>query len=577
MRMDSLECRVPKNEGNSLPYPLKFMAFAGSIPIVISVTELALGFGERNLFKDVNLKFTAGNCYGIIGANGSGKTTFLRILSGEIQHDKGEISISSGSRMATLKQDHFAFDEFRVIDTVIMGYEKLYSIARERDIVYAKEDFTEADGIRASELEAEFAEMGGWEAEAQAAVLLSGLGVPENLQDKLMKEVDETFKVRVLLAQALFGNPDILLLDEPTNGLDLDSITWLEEFLIESPNIVIVVSHDRHFLNSVCTHVCDIDFGHIRMYSGNYDFWYKMNAILVQQQKDLKRRREDKVKDLKEFIQRFASNASKSRQATSRKKILEKLELADIVPSSRRFPYVSFKPNRDIGNNVLRIIGVSIEADGTEVLKNFSLNVNRTDKIAFVGHQHIAKSTLFAALGGELELSAGDLYWGQTVEKAYFPKDASPLFASDMSIVEWLKSATSSADDTYIRSFLGRMLFSGDDALKPVKVLSGGERVRCMLSRMMLSGANFLIMDEPTNHLDLEAITSLNDGLIEFPGVLFFASHDHEFVTSIANRVIEICPGGIIDRYMSFDDYLGDAQVKQLRDEYYHGHVGAEI
>jgi ATPase subunit of ABC transporter with duplicated ATPase domains len=556
---------------------LKFLAFAGSILLVISVTDLALGFGERSLFKDVNLKFTPGNCYGIIGANGAGKTTFLRILAGEIQQDKGEIVISAGSRMATLKQDHFAFEEIRVLDTIIMGYDKLHAIAMERDAIYAKEDFSEADGIRASELEAEFAELGGWEAEAQAAVLLSGLGVPEALHDKLMKEVGETVKVRVLLAQALFGNPDILLLDEPTNGLDLDSISWLEEFLIEFPNIVIVVSHDRHFLNAVCTHTCDIDFGHIRIYSGNYDFWYRINKILMQQQKDEKRRREEKAKDLKEFIQRFASNASKSKQATSRKKILEKLDLDSIVPSSRRFPYVSFKPSRDIGNNVLRIVDLSVAIDGKNVLSGFSLNVNRNDKIAFVGQQHIAKSALFAALGGEQVPASGDIYWGQTVEKAYFPKDAAPLFAADTSLVDWLKMYTDSDDDTYIRSFLGRMLFSGDEALKPVNVLSGGERVRCMLSRMMLAAPNFLIMDEPTNHLDLEAITSLNDGLIEFPGILFFASHDHEFVTSIANRIVEICPHGVIDRYMSFDDYLLDSQVRQLRDEYYEGHVDAEI
>ena len=544
---------------------------------MISVTDLALGFGERSLFKDVNLKFTPGNCYGIIGANGAGKTTFLRILSGEIQQDKGEIIISAGSRLATLKQDHFAFEECRVLDTVIMGHDKLHSIAMERDAIYAKDDFSEADGIRASELEAEFAELGGWEAETQAAVLLSGLGVPEALHEKLMKEVGETVKVRVLLAQALFGNPDILLLDEPTNGLDLDSISWLEEFLIEFPNIVIVVSHDRHFLNAVCTHTCDIDFGHIRIYSGNYDFWYRINKILMQQQKDEKRRREEKAKDLKEFIQRFASNASKSRQATSRKKILEKLDLDSIVPSSRRFPYVSFKPSRDIGNNVLRIVDLSVAIDGKNVLSGFSLNVNRNDKIAFVGQQHIAKSALVAALGGDLAPAAGDIYWGQTVEKAYFPKDAAPLFAADTSLVDWLKMYTDSDDDTYIRSFLGRMLFSGDEALKPVNVLSGGERVRCMLSRMMLAAPNFLIMDEPTNHLDLEAITSLNDGLIEFPGILFFASHDHEFVTSIANRIVEICPHGVIDRYMSFDDYLLDSQVRQLRDEYYEGHVDAEI
>jgi ATPase subunit of ABC transporter with duplicated ATPase domains len=537
---------------------------------------LALGFGERSLFKDVNLKFTPGNCYGIIGANGAGKTTFLRILSGEIDHDRGEIQISKGSRMAVLKQDHFAFEDFRLLDTVIMGHEQLYAISRERESIYAKEDFTEADGLRASELEAEFAEMGGWEAEAQAAILLSGLGVAEAYHDQQMKELDESFKVRVLLAQALFGNPDILLLDEPTNGLDLESIRWLEEFLIEFPNIVIVVSHDRHFLNAVCTHTCDIDFGHIRMYSGNYDFWYRMNKILVQQQKDLKRRKEDKAKDLKEFIQRFASNASKSRQATSRKKILEKLQLDDIVPSSRRFPYVSFKPNRDIGNNVLRLVKLSIGVEGGGI-EDFSLNVNRNDKIAFVGREHVLKSGLFSTLADEQKPEAGDIYWGQTVERAYFPKDSGSLFDSDLSIVDWLRQYTDSEDETYIRSFLGRMLFSGDEALKPVRVLSGGERVRCMLSRMMLSGANFLIMDEPTNHLDLEAITALNDGLIEFPGVLLFASHDHEFVDSIANRIVELCPGGIIDRYMGFDDYLADSQVKELRDQYYQGHVIAEI
>ncbi len=544
---------------------------------MITVQELALGFGERSLFKDVNLKFTPGNCYGVIGANGAGKTTFLRILSGEISHDRGEIQISKGSRMAVLKQDHFAFEDFRLLDTVIMGFEQLYAISRERETIYAKEDFTEADGIRASELEAEFAEMGGWEAEAQASILLSGLGVPETYHESLMKEVDESFKVRVLLAQALFGNPDILLLDEPTNGLDLDSIRWLEEFLIEFPNIVIVVSHDRHFLNAVCTHICDIDFGHIRMYSGNYDFWYRMNKILVQQQKDEKRRKEDKARDLKEFIQRFASNASKSRQATSRKKILEKLQLDDIVPSSRRFPYVSFKPSRDIGNNVLKIVNLRCGADEGSAVRNFSLSVNKNDKIAFVGREHVSKSALFSVLAGEVEAESGDIYWGQTVEKSYFPKDSAALFNHDMSIVDWLKQYTESEDDTYIRSFLGRMLFSGDEALKPVRVLSGGERVRCMLSRMMLSGSNFLIMDEPTNHLDLEAITALNDGLIEFPGALLFASHDHEFVDSIANRIVELCPGGVIDRYLGFDDYLADAQVKELRDEYYHGHVIAEI
>ena len=543
---------------------------------MISVQDLALGFGERSLFKDVNLKLTPGNCYGIIGANGAGKTTFLRILSGEIGHDRGEIHISKGSRMAVLKQDHFAYEEFRLLDTVVMGHEQLYAISKERESIYAKEDFTEADGIRASELEAEFAELGGWEAEAQAAILLSGLGVAESQHEALMKEVGESLKVRALLAQALFGNPDILLLDEPTNGLDLESIRWLEEFLIEFPNIVIVVSHDRHFLNAVCTHICDIDFGHIRMYSGNYDFWYRMNKILVQQQKDEKRRREDKVKDLKEFIQRFASNASKSRQATSRKKILDKLQLDDIVPSSRRFPYVSFKPNRDIGNNVLKLVKLGIEVEGAGI-RDFSLNINRNDKIAFVGREHVLKSALFSTLAEETKPEAGDIYWGQTVERAYFPKDSTALFDSDLSIVDWLRQYTDSEDETYVRSFLGRMLFSGDEALKPVRVLSGGERVRCMLSRIMLSGANFLIMDEPTNHLDLEAITALNDGLIEFSGVLLFSSHDHEFVDSIANRIVEFCPKGVIDRYMSFDDYLSDSQVKELRDEYYQGHVIAEI
>jgi ATPase subunit of ABC transporter with duplicated ATPase domains len=549
----------------------------GSILLVISVTELALGFGERTLFKDVSLKFTPGNCYGIIGANGSGKTTFLRVLSGEIQQDKGEISIRSGFRMTALKQDHFAFEEFRVIDAVIVGFKRLYEISRERETIYAKEDFSEADGLKASDLESEFAELGGWEAESQAALLLSGLGVPDSLHEALMQDVGESVKVRVLLAQALFGNPDILLLDEPTNGLDLDSIRWLEDFLMDFPNIVIVVSHDRHFLNAVCTHICDIDFGHIRMYSGNYDFWYRMNKILVQQQKDEKRKREDKVKDLKEFIQRFSSNASKARQATSRKRILEKLELGDIVPSSRRFPYVGFKPSRDIGNNVLKIVGLTVEAEGGKLLDDFCLNVNKTDKIAFVGHEHVSKSALFAALGGTTLPLHGDLYWGQTVQKAYFPKDSSQYFDSDISIVDWLRQFTSSEDETYIRSFLGRMLFSGDDALKPVNVLSGGERVRCMLSKIMLESANFLILDEPTNHLDLEAITSLNDGLIEFQGVVMFASHDHEFVNSIANRIVEICPGGVIDRYMTFDDYVSDTQIVELRDQYYHGHITAEI
>ncbi|MDP3179931.1 MAG: ATP-binding cassette domain-containing protein, partial [Spirochaetaceae bacterium] len=461
---------------------------------MISVTELALAFGERTLFKDVNLKFTPGNCYGIIGANGAGKSTFIKLLSGEIKADKGEISIGSRKRMTVLAQDHFAFEDRGVIDTVIMGWTKLEAVRSERAALYEKADFSEADGIRASELEAEFAELGGWEAEAQAAVLLSGLGVAESYHEKLMREVDEGVKVRVLLAQALFGSPDILLLDEPTNGLDLDSISWLEDFLIEFPNIVIVVSHDRHFLNAVCTHTVDIDFGKMRMYSGNYDFWFKMNRILVQQQKDLKKRNEEKAKDLKEFIQRFSSNASKSKQATSRKKILEKLELDGIVPSSRRFPYVGFKPDRDVGNNVLKIEGLSKSIEGAPVLKGFKLTVNKGDKIAFVGREHLAKTSLFQIIAGEDEADEGELYWGQTISWSYFPIDNTRLFDSDSSLTDWLMQYTKSDDVTYVRSFLGRMLFSGDEALKPVRVLSGGEKVRCVLSKLMLSGANCLIL-----------------------------------------------------------------------------------
>ena len=544
---------------------------------MISVTDLALAFGERVLFKDVNLKFTPGNCYGIIGANGAGKSTFLNLLSGELKPDKGEISVGQGQRMAVLAQDHFAFEERGIVDTVIMGWAKLHDVRAERVALYEKAEFSEADGIRAAELEAEFAELGGWEAEAQAAVLLSGLGVAEAHHDKLMREVDEGVKVRVLLAQAIFGTPDMLLLDEPTNGLDLESISWLEEYLIEFPNIVIVVSHDRHFLNAVCTHTVDIDYGKMRMYSGNYDFWYKMTRILVQQQKDLKKRNEDKAKDLREFIQRFSANASKSRQATSRKKILEKLELNDFVPSSRRFPFVGFKPDRDVGNNVLRVAGLGKTVEGKKVLSDFDFTVNKTDKIAFVGKEHLAKTALFQILAGEDEDFSGEASWGQTISKSYFPMDNTALFDSELSITEWLQQYTSSEDETYIRSFLGRMLFSGDEALKPVRVLSGGEKVRCLLSKLMLSGANCLILDEPTNHLDLEAIEALNEGLIDFGGVLLFTSHDHEFVTSIANRIVEICPGGVIDRYSSFDDYLGDKLVATLRDQYYHGHVIAEI
>ncbi|MCX7948549.1 MAG: ATP-binding cassette domain-containing protein [Treponemataceae bacterium] len=539
---------------------------------MITITDLRVAFGERVLFKDVNLKFTPGNCYGIIGANGAGKSTFLKVLSGEIEADKGEISITPGERIAVLQQDHFAFESYSVMDTVLMGYPRLYAVAKEREALYSKEHLTDEEGLRAGELEAEFAELGGWEAEAQASQLLSGLGLEEEAQGKMMNELDEAQKVRVLLAQALFGNPDILLLDEPTNGLDLESIEWLEEFLIEFPNTVIVVSHDRHFLNTVCTHICDIDYGRITMYAGNYDFWYKMSQILQRQAREQQKKNEEKARELKEFIQRFASNASKSRQATSRKKVLEKLELDSIPVTTRKFPYVAFKPNREIGNNVLRVEKLNYTApDGTVLLKNFSLTVHREDKIAFVGLQHQAKTALFDILAGELVPQSGDIAWGQTVSFSYFPREHGRYFDTDLSITDWLKQFSPDQDETYVRSFLGRMLFSGDEALKPVRVLSGGEKVRCLLARMMLSGANVLILDEPTNHLDLEAITSLNEGLVDFQGVLLFNTHDHEFITSIANRIIEILPDGTyIDRMMNFEEYLKDEQVKELRAAAYH-------
>jgi len=542
---------------------------------MITVTDVSLIFGERTLFKDVNLKFTPGNCYGIIGANGAGKSTFLKILSSEIEHDKGEISIGKNMRIAVLKQDHFAFEEYQALETVIMGYPKLYAVQKEREAIYAKENFTEDDGMKASELEADFADLGGWEAEAQAGQLLSGLGLDEEDHGKLMAELDESKKVRVLLAQALFGSPDILLLDEPTNGLDLESISWLEDFLIDFPNTVIVVSHDRHFLNAVCTNVCDIDFGKITPYSGNYDFWYQMSQILQRQARDQLKKREDKAKELKEFIQRFASNASKSRQATSRKKVLEKLDLENVPVTSRKFPYVGFKPEREIGNNVLRVEKLNYSFEGKSLLKDFSLMVNKGDKIAFVGIEHASKSALFDIIADEKKPESGDCYWGQTTSFSYFPKENSAFFSSDLSITDWLRQYSPDQDETYVRSFLGRMLFSGDEALKPVNVLSGGEKVRCLLAKMMLSAANVLILDEPTNHLDLEAITALNEGLTAFPGVILFNSHDHEFINSIANRIIEILPqeenpGGLIDRMMPFDDYLVDTNVKQLRSEAYH-------
>ena len=549
---------------------------------MITVTDLSLNFGERNLFKDVNLKFTSGNCYGIIGANGSGKSTFLKILSGEIEHDKGEISIGKGLRMAVLKQDHFAFEEYPVLETVIMGYPKLYKVQKEREAIYEKADFTEEDGLKASELEADFAELGGWEAESGAGQLLSGLGLDEEDHSKLMAELDESKKVRVLLAQALFGSPDILLMDEPTNGLDLESISWLEEFLIDFPNTVIVVSHDRHFLNSVCTNTCDIDFGKITPYSGNYDFWYQMSQILQRQARDQLKKREEKAKELKEFIHRFSSNASKAKQATSRKKVLEKLDLDNVPVTSRKFPYVGFKPEREIGNNVLRAEKLNISFEGTALLKDFSITVNRGDKIAFVGLEHSSKSALFDIIASEKKCETGDIYWGQTTSFSYFPKENTNYFSSKLSIVDWLWQYSPDQDETYVRSFLGRILFSGEEALKPVNVLSGGEKVRCILSKMMLSGANVLILDDPTNHLDLEAITALNDGLVAFPGVILFNSHDHEFIKTVANRIVEILPqeekpGSFIDRMMPFEDYLRDSTVKQMRAAAYRNVKGLRI
>lgn len=539
---------------------------------MITVSDVSLHFSEKPLFKDVNLKFTAGNCYGIIGANGAGKSTFLKVLSGEQDRDSGEIIITPGERMAVLKQDHFAFDSYSVKETVLMGYPKLYEVSKARDEIYAKEDFTEEDGLKSAELEAQFGELGGYESENQIEQMLSGLGLEEKYHDKMMSELDESQKVRVLLAQALFGNPDILVLDEPTNGLDLESISWLEDFLLDFENVVIVVSHDRHFLNTVCTVICDIDYGKITQFAGNYDFWYQMSQILQKQAKDQKRKNEEKAKDLKEFIQRFASNAAKSRQATSRKKVLEKLELEDLPVTSRKFPFVQFKPDREIGNNVLECRKLnSKDEDGTPLLQDFSLTVNRTDKIAFVGVEHNTVSSLFDIIAGEKKPESGEYFWGQTTSTSYLGRDNNRFFNNDYNITDWLKQFSKEQDDAYVRGFLGRMLFSGDESLKKVKVLSGGEKVRCMLSKLMLAGSNILIMDDPTNHLDLEAIESLNRALVDFPGVILFTSHDHEFISTIANRIVEITPKGVIDRMMPFDDYMADEQIRAMRAEYYKG------
>ena len=541
---------------------------------MITVNDVSVRFSEKPLFKDVNLKFTNGNCYGITGANGAGKSTFLKVLSGELEHDSGSITISTGERMAVLKQDHFAYDKYSVKDTVMMGYPKLYELTNAINEIYAKPDFSDEDGMKAADMQAEFGEIGGYEAENQIEQMLSGLGLEEEFHDKMMSELDESQKVRVLLAQAIFGNPDILLLDEPTNGLDIESITWLENFLLEFENTVIVVSHDRHFLNTVCTFICDIDYGKITQFAGNYDFWYQMTQVLQRQAKEQQKKAEDKMKDLKEFILRFSSNAAKSKQATSRKKIYDKLaqSVEDLPVSTRKFPYVNFKADREIGNNVLEVKDLCFkDEDGVQLLNNFSLKVNRTDKIAFVGIEHNSISALFDIINEVKKPESGEVYWGQTTSHTYLPRDNSSYFDNNYNITEWLKQYSKEQDDAYVRGFLGRMLFSGDESLKKVKVLSGGEKVRCMLSKLMLSGANVLVMDDPTNHLDLEAIQSLNEGLINFPGVVLFTSHDHEFIQSVANRIIEITPNGIIDRMTNFDDYISDDQITELRKKLYEG------
>ena len=539
---------------------------------MIHASNIALAYGKRVIFKDVNIKFTPGNCYGLIGANGAGKSTFLKILAGMRDADKGEVFVGSGLRIAYLNQDQFAFDEETVARTVLMGHPRLCELMAEREALYAKSEFTEADGIRSGDLEAEFAEMNGYEAESEAAVLLSGLGIHEELRERKMKELDGGDKVRVLLAQALFGNPDILLLDEPTNNLDVRSIAWLEGFLERFANTVIIVSHDRHFLNQVCTHMADIDFGRIQIYVGNYDFWYQASQLAQQQRQDANKKAEAKAKDLKEFIQRFSSNASKAKQATSRKKLLEKLTVEELPVSSRKYPFVVFKPERACGDIILEIKGLRKKIDGVEVLGGLDLIVNKGDKIAFVGGDSLAKTTLFQIIAGELQPDAGAFRWGVTITSAYFPKENSAYFDNELNLIEWLCQFPPCDGESFARGFLGRMLFSGDEATKKTKVLSGGEKVRCMLSRMMLAGANALILDEPTNHLDLESITALNNGLIAFSEVILFASHDHQFVSTVANRIVELTPAGVIDRVMSFDDYLENADVARLRDQLFQGH-----
>ncbi|MCA1023207.1 MULTISPECIES: ABC-F family ATP-binding cassette domain-containing protein [Halobacillus] len=537
---------------------------------MLTVNNVGLRFGDQKLFEDVNIKFTPGNCYGLIGANGAGKSTFLKILSGEIEPQIGDVSLKKDQRLAVLKQNHFEYDEYQVLETVIMGHTRLYEVMKEKDAIYMKGDFSEEDGMRAAELEGEFAEMNGWEADSDAARLLKGLGIGEDLQTKQMSELAGSEKVKVLLAQALFGNPDVLLLDEPTNHLDIKAIQWLEDFLIDFENTVIVVSHDRHFLNNVCTHIADLDFGKIQVYVGNYDFWYESSQLAMKMAQEQNKKKEEKIKDLKEFVARFSANASKSKQATSRKKLLDKITLDDIQPSSRKYPYIAFQADREIGNDLLTVKNLSKTIDGVKVLDNISFTLNKDDKVALVGANEVAKSTLFQILMGEIEPDEGSYKWGVTTSQSYFPKDNSEFFDSELSLVEWLRQYSPEDEtETFLRGFLGRMLFSGEEALKKANVLSGGEKVRCMLSKMMLSGANVLLLDEPTNHLDLESITALNKGLINFKGSVIFASHDHEFIQTIANRIIELTPSGLVDKEMTYDEYLNDPEIqKQVAAQY---------
>ena len=536
---------------------------------MISANNITLRIGKKALFEDVNIKFTEGNCYGLIGANGAGKSTFLKILSGQLEPTSGDVVITPGQRLSFLQQDHFKYDDFTVLDTVIMGNKRLYDIMKEKDAIYAKEDFSDEDGIRASELEGEFAEMDGWNAESDAAMLLNGLGIDTDLHYTVMSELPGALKVKVLLAQALFGNPDILLLDEPTNHLDLDAIAWLEEFLINFDNTVIVVSHDRYFLNKVCTNIADIDYGKIQLYAGNYDFWYESSQLLIKQMKEANKKKEEKIKELQDFISRFSANASKSKQATSRKKALEKIELDEIKPSSRKYPYIDFRPNREIGNEVLTVTDLSKTIDGVKVLDNVSFILGREDKVAFVGGNELAKSTLFKILAGEMEPDSGSYKWGVTTSQSYFPKDNTAIFDTDLSIVEWLTQFSEIKDATYVRGFLGRMLFAGDDGVKKMRVLSGGEKVRVLFSRMMIEGSNVLIIDEPTDHLDMESITAVNNGMIKFPGVILLSCRDHQVVQTTANRIMEILPdGSMIDKITTYDEYLENADARKRQAVY---------